>query len=157
MANWADVEMAVVLPSRNKDRFLSFFMDKDGNPKRSDGRHIKRCFLDEVHEEKNSHGMSCLRIECQCAWSAYSSFFVSKEEREENKTLIPLLEAMKESEVRRMTFYANEPGIGFEETGRYQEGIDEDIYYDSRDLYRDPYSEFLEEDEADEKTEKQME
>ena len=64
---------------------------------------------------------------------------------------------MKESEARRMTFYANEPGIGFEETGRYQEGVDDEVYYDSRDLYWDPYSEFLEEDDVDEKREKEME
>lgn len=79
------------------------------------------------------------------------------EERKENENIVPLLDTMKESEVRRMTFHANESGIGFEETGRYQEGVDEEIYYDSRDLYRDPYSEFLEEDEIDEKAEKQME
>lgn len=157
MANWAEVEMAVILPSRNKDRFLGFFLDPDGNNDKKKGKHLKRCFLENVGEEKNKHGMSCLRIECQCAWSAYSSFFASMEERKENKNIVPLLDAMKESEVRRMAFHANEPGIGFEETGRYQEGVDEEIYYDSRDLYRDPYCEFLEEDEIDEKAEKQME
>lgn len=31
MANWAEVEMAVILPSRNKDRFLGFFLDPDGS------------------------------------------------------------------------------------------------------------------------------
>ena len=157
MANWADVQMAVVLPSRNKDRFLSYFLNQDGEENPVKRKHFKRCFLDGVHEETNSHGMSCLRINCECAWSAYSSFFVSKEDRKEFPGVIPLLEGLKESEARRMTFYANEPGIGFEETGRYEKEVDDEVYYDSRDLYRDPYSEFLEEDDVDEKREKEME
>lgn len=157
MPNWADVQMAVILPSRNKDRFLSYFLNKEGEEDPVKRKHFKRCFLDSYNEETNDHGMSCLRIQCECAWSAYSSFFVSKEDRKEFKGVVPLLDGLKESEARRMTFYANEPGIGFEETGKYQEGVDDEVYYDSRDLYRDPYSEFLEEDDVDEKREKEME
>ena len=38
MANWAEVEMAVILPSRNKDRFLGFFLDPDGSNDRKKGK-----------------------------------------------------------------------------------------------------------------------
>lgn len=48
MANWAEVEMAVILPSRNKDRFLGFFLDPDGSNDKKKGKHLKRCFLESM-------------------------------------------------------------------------------------------------------------
>lgn len=54
MANWAEVEMAVTLPSRNKDGFLGFFLDPDGSNGKRKGKHLKRCFLESVGERRTN-------------------------------------------------------------------------------------------------------
>ena len=72
MPNWAETDMAVVMPSRNVNGFMGLFLSHD--PKENEGKkeYFGRTFLNDINEEKNDHGMSCLRISCDCAWSAYS-------------------------------------------------------------------------------------
>lgn len=143
--------MAVVIPSRNVDGFMALFLSHD--PKENEGKkeYFGRTFLNDMHEEKNSHGMSCLRISCDCAWSAWSCLFEGYPGEGEDGTRCPTLkEAVDRFEVRRMTLHSSEQGIGFEETATFDKGEGGEISYESRDLYRDPWCEYCDEEEMDE-------
>lgn len=151
MPNWAETDMAVVIPSRNVDGFMALFLSHD--PKENEGKkeYFGRTFLNDMHEEKNSHGMSCLRISCDCAWSAWSCLFEGYPGEGEDGTRCPTLkEAVDRFEVRRMTLHSSEQGIGFEETATFDRGEGGEISYESRDLYRDPWCEYCDEEERDE-------
>ena len=151
MPNWAETDMAVVMPSRNVNGFMGLFLSHD--PKENEGKkeYFGRTFLNDINEEKNDHGMSCLRISCDCAWSAYSCLIEGYPGTGDDGHRCPTLkEALDRYEVKRMTLHSSEPGIGFEETATFDKDEGSEVNYESRDLYRDPWCEFCDEDEEDE-------
>lgn len=156
MPNWTETEMAVVLPSDNAARFLGLFLSQDEKENAGKAEYFGRTFLTDHSEEKNGKGMSCLRVGCECAWSVYSCLFEGFPDGDGGKPHCPTLqEAIEKLGVKRLVIYSKEPDIGFEESVTYDmdEGGKPD--YQSRDLYKDPWCECL--DDADEaKEEKEM-
>lgn len=151
MPNWAMASMSVVLPTRNAKAFQSLFLGDDEKENEGKKEYFARTFLNQVVEEKNDKGMSLLHIDAQCAWSV-GSCLIDKRESEEGKPIaITLEEAIRKCEVKRLTLYSNEPGIGFEETALFDLDKGDEVYYESRETYRDPYCDFLDTDDVDEK------
>lgn len=151
MPNWAMASMSVVLPTRNAKSFESLFLSDDGKENESKKECFARTFLNQVEEEKNGKGMSLLHIDAQCAWSA-ESCLIEKHKGEEGKpTPLTLEEAIRKYEVKRLTLYSNEPGMGFEETILFDRDDGDDVRYESRETYKDPYCDFLDSGDVDEK------
>lgn len=151
MPNWTMTSMSVVLPTRNVSKFTSLFLGEDETKNRAKKECFSRTFLNEIHEEKNDRGMSLLHIDAQCAWSV-SSCLMTKRENREKPVVLSIEEAIEKYEVKRLTVYSNEPGMGFEETILFDRDEGDDVYYESRETYKDPYCDFLDEEDIDEKT-----
>jgi hypothetical protein len=142
--------MGVVLPSRNVDKFKSYFLSHNSEENESKKVYFRRTFLDDIDEDKNEHGMSCLHISCECAWSVASCIVDGNPEKNDDGTRCPpLKEVCKDCEVSRLTIYSVEPGVGFEESVTFNKDEGEDIQYSSRDTYPDPWNEFVDQDEED--------
>jgi len=75
MPNWAETEMAVVLPTRNVPKFKSLFLSEKSEENESKKKYFARTFVNDINEKKNKNGMTCLRVSCNCAWSVYSCLF----------------------------------------------------------------------------------
>ena len=149
MPNWASGECSAVLPSRKADRFRSFFLEGRGEDNKAKDRYFARTFLDNYESEANEKGMALVRISFSSAWSAYSCLMQKKDDPK----CISLKEALDECEVKRFTLHCSEEGIGFEESMVFDREESEDVIYESRDLYKDPWNEFLDENDVDEEKE----
>jgi hypothetical protein len=149
MPNWTETEMAVVLPTRNVKAFKDLFLSQ--NPKENEGKkeYFGRTFIDDSSEEKNKLGLSCLHVTCECAWSAYSCL-IEGYPGGDGHHCPTIKEAIDKNEVKRLTLYSKEPGIGFEETMTFDREKSPEVKYESRDLFPDPWNEAAFDDEADE-------
>ena len=139
MANLAYGNLTAVLPTKNVDRFKDYFLDgtlKD----HSRGEYFYRTYITDDEVTNNNKGMSLLRVSFECAWSV-SSCMMSLNEGKEGNRCILLEEAIKECDVKRLTLWSSESGIGFEESIAYKKG--EPLDYQSRELYKDPLDEYL--------------
>ena len=139
MANLAYGNLTAVLPTKNVDRFKGYFLDgtlKD----HSRGEYFYRTYITDDEVTNNNKGMSLLRVSFECAWSV-SSCMMSLNEGKEGNRCILLEEAIKECDVKRLTLWSSESGIGFEESITYKKG--EPLDYQSRELYKDPLDEYL--------------
>lgn len=139
MANLAYGNLTAVLPTKNVDRFKDYFLDgtlKD----HSRGEYFHRTYITDDEVTSNNKGMSLLRISFECAWSV-SSCMMSLNEGKDGNRCIFLEEAINECEVKRLTLWSSESGIGFEESITYKKG--EPLDYQSRELYKDPLDEYL--------------
>lgn len=152
MPNWTETELVVVLPSRNAEKFKGYFLSHNSEENKEKNRYFGRTFLDDFNEEKNQHGMSCLRISCECAWSVSSCMIEGyPDDKEKGIYCMTLAEACKECEVSRLRALSTEPGIGFQESVTYDKDDDGKVNYESRDTYPDPWCEYVDENEVDEK------
>lgn len=97
--------------------------------------------------EKNDHDLSLVRADFDCAWSVTSCMIDSKGGYVDEKPHISLKTATKELGIQRVTCKSIETGIGFEEFVTFDIDNNFGIQEDSRDLYPEPYDEWLEPDE----------
>ncbi len=158
MPNWAETDMAVVLPTRNVPNFKSLFLSEKSEENEKKNKYFARTFLNDIQEENNKNGMTCLRVSCNCAWSIYSCLFEGYPGVKEDGHVCPTIkESIKECEVKRMVIHSVEPGMGFEESSVFDKDEGDDVSYESRDLYKDPWCEYLDDDEKDETLKKEPE
>ncbi len=149
MPNWAMGECSAVMPERKVDRFRSYFLEGRGEDNKAKERYFARTFLDNFETETNGKGMALVRVSFSSAWSAYSCLM----QRRDDPKCITLKEALEECEAKRFTLHSAEEGIGFEESLVYDKDESDEIIYESRDLYKDPWNEFLDEGDVDEEKE----
>ena len=116
MPNWCNARMAVVLPTRNVERFKDLFLGHSEEENKNKDRYFARTFLNDSDEvERNDKGMSCVTVDFDCAWSVWSCMFDRTGYVDEKKC--PSLQTIvKELEIQRIIGKSNEPGMGFEES-----------------------------------------
>ena len=147
MPNWAETDVAFVLPTKKVALLRSFFLSHNPEDNKGRKRYFARTFLNDCDVENNEKGMSLLRVNCDCAWSANSCMVEGYQNDSDDVELMNLEKAIKECEIVRLTLRSYEPGIGFEESATYDKEKSKDINYESRDLYPDPGCECLDEEE----------
>jgi hypothetical protein len=54
MPNWAETDMAVVLPTRNVPNFKSLFLSEKSEENDKKNKYFARTFLNDIKEENNS-------------------------------------------------------------------------------------------------------
>lgn len=60
--------MAVVLPTRNVERFKDLFLGHSEEESKNKDRYFARTFLNDSDEvERNDKGMSCVTVDFDCA------------------------------------------------------------------------------------------
>ena len=155
MPNWAETEIAAVMPTRNADSFLNLFLSWDGKGNEEKKEYFGRSFLTDSHIEDNGKGMCCVRVSCNCAWSANSCLVKGYPDNPEKGTHCwNLKEAIDKLHIRRLALYAREPLIGFEERANYDRDSDGGkLTCDDRDLFPDPWCEYCDEDEVEDESE----
>lgn len=119
MANQSYGVMNLILPTKNKNKFLNL-LSYDNN-----GEEEYICaWADDFREENNKNGFTYLSIDFWCKWSVYSSLIDDGKDSysKSDENSLSLLEALKKYEVERIDIYAEEPGIGFCETVSYEKG-----------------------------------
>lgn len=149
MPNWCNARMAVVLPTRNVERFKDLFLGHSEEENENKDRYFARTFLNDSDEvERNDKGMSCVTVDFDCAWSVWSCMFDRTGYVDEKKC--PSLQTIvKELEIQRIIGKSNEPGMGFEESITFDIQGENGITCDERDIFPDPDCEGLEIDDAD--------
>ena len=147
MPNWAIGELSAVLPTRNVERFKSYFLGRTAEENKNRKRFFARTFLNEVDMESNNKGMTLLRISFDSAWGIYPCMV---EEHPDDSRCITIEQAIRECEVKRLTVLANEQGCGFEESITFDKDESDEVRFESRDLYKDPWNEYLDEYDVDE-------
>jgi hypothetical protein len=157
MPNWAETDVAAVMPTRKVEEFKSYFLSHNPEENKDRKKYFGRTFLNDVNEEKNAKGMSLVRVNCDCAWSADSCMVEGYQSDGTEVELMNLEKAIKACEIRRLTLRSYEPGIGFEESATYDADKDKEVQYESRDLYPDPGCDFLDDDEEDDQKNGQKE
>lgn len=145
MPNWADSEISIVLPTKYADKFENLFLERDCENNKEKGRYFARCFKHYSERENNAHGLTRLFIHFDAAWSLYSCM-VDGYPQESGGKCPTLEEACREMKVVRLMAYSKEPGLVFEEQILFSS--ENGFSYDSRDLYSEPYYDFLDEDET---------
>ena len=85
------------------------------------------------------------------------SFFSIKRIAVKDNGFTTIKESIKECEVKRLVIHSVEPGMGFEESSVFDKDEGDDVSYESRDLYKDPWCEYLDDDEKDETLKKEPE
>jgi hypothetical protein len=157
MPNWAETDVAAVMPTRKVEEFKSYFLSHNPEENKDRKKYFGRTFLNDVNEEKNAKGMSLVRVNCDCAWSADSCMVEGYQSDGKEVELMNLEKAIKACEIHRLTLRSYEPGIGFEESATYDADKDKEVKYESRDLYPDPGCECLDDDESDDQKNGQKE
>lgn len=116
MANWACGEMQLVLPTKNVDRFLEY-ADGEQEP------YFYRSVFDLQDREDNSHGLTKLTLNVECAGSACGCLIDRCAEIEE---CLSLEVVCRELEVRRLAASFEECGMMFGERITYDQesGLD---------------------------------
>ena len=117
MPNWATGSMTLVLPTKNADKFLSFI-------ERNEDKHFYRTtFTENEAPANNSHGLTKLSFNVECAWSAENCLVNPDADAED---CIPFEELCKQLKVQRLSARFEEHGLMFGET----------LYYDMKMPHR---------------------
>jgi hypothetical protein len=61
MPNWAETDVAAVMPTRKVEEFKSYFLSHNPEENKDRKKYFGRTFLNDVNEEKNAKGMSLVR------------------------------------------------------------------------------------------------
>lgn len=147
MPNWAMGECSAILPTRNVERFKSYFLGRTAEENESRKRFFYRTFVDNFDVENNNKGMSLLHVSFESAWGIYPCMI---EQHLDDPRCLTIKDAIRNCEVKRLTVLANEQGMGFEESIVFDKDEANEVLFESRDLYKDPWNEFLDEDDMDE-------
>ena len=142
MPNWATGSMTLVLPTKNVDKFLSFI-------ERNEDKHFYRTtFTENEAPANNSHGLTKLSFNVECAWSAENCLVNPDADAED---CIPLEELCKQLKVQRLSARFEEHGLMFGETLYYDK--EDGLSYDSfeleteADIDFDDYEEYIDDEE----------
>ncbi len=146
MPNWAMGECSAVLPTRNVEKFKSYFLSQTAEENEDKKKYFARTFVDNVDGETNRKGMTLLHVSFYCAWGIYPCMV----EIPDDPKCIKMEDAIKECEVKRLIVHSYEKGMGFEESLVFDRDEGNEVLFESRDLYKDPWNEFLDEDDMDE-------
>ena len=139
MANYTESSMSVILPTTKVDDFIKLFISKGGDDERLT---FSRTYLINMLVDVQNKDLTLLRIDFECAWSIYSCLL------EDNAEHPNLRDVVKDFDVQKMVIYSKETGIGFEESVIYNKDEDEELQYESRDLYYDPLMLYLRKEES---------
>ncbi len=143
MPNCCYGNLTCVLPSKNVDKFRDYFLTGTINDQHRKV-YFYRTFLTDDEVTSNDKRMSLLRVSFECAWSAEHCFLKPHEGKDKNSCIL-LEDAIKNCDVRRLTIWSSESGMGFEESITYEKGGS--IDFKTRDLYPDPLDEYLREED----------
>lgn len=136
MPNWANVDITVKLPIKNKEKFLDLFLDWNSEEKnKGKSRYLARTFLIDSSEENTDGEIIELYVACNCAWSVHTCWF---EEHDECPTIE---QVCKELEVAELKVFGYEVGWGFAEEILYSK--DNELEYNCRELTKAEYKEFV--------------
>ena len=139
MANYTESSMSVILPTTKVDDFIKLFISKGEDDERLT---FSRTYLINMLVDVQNKDLTLLRIDFECVWSIYSCLL------EDNAEHPNLRDVIKDFDVHKMVIYSKETGIGFEESVIYNKDEDEELQYESRDLYYDPLMLYLRKEES---------
>lgn len=139
MANYTESSMSVILPTSKVEEFVKLFITRGDDEERVT---FSRTYLINMLVDVQNKDLTLLRIDFECAWSIYSSML------EDNGEHPNLKKVVKDFDVHKMVIYSKETGIGFEESVVYCKNEDEELQYESRDLYYDPLMLYLKKEES---------
>lgn len=111
MPNWTEAKMTVILPAKNRFKFLHFFEDYDSETHTDNERHFYRTQLLDGKMMPVDKKNVKLEIVFLSAWSVWSCLF----DCDEQDSYITLEKVIKKTKVLRLTVNSDEPGIGFKE------------------------------------------
>lgn len=125
MANWTSTKINVVLPTKNVEKFLSYFIEKDEAGKKQ-GIYFYRTFIiDGSYRDDLKDGNTILGISCECAWSVYECMIRDTGFWE----CLTLKKAISECDIKKLKAMSDEPGMEFVEFIEYDGGLPDAIKY----------------------------
>lgn len=138
MANYTESFMSVILPTSKVEDFKRLFIGNDDSDEERDT--FNRTYLIDMVIDVQNKELTLLRIDFECAWSIYSCML------EDNEGYPTLYDVIEKFDIRKLAIYSKETGIGFEESVMFDKYEDDELQYDSRDLFYDPRVMYLEEE-----------
>ena len=138
MANYTESFMSVILPTSKVEDFKRLFIGKDDSNEERET--FNRTYLIDMVVDVKNKELTLLRIDFECAWSIYSCML------EDNEGYPNLYDVIEKFDIRKLAIYSKETGIGFEESVMFDKYEDDELQYDSRDLFYDPRVMYLEEE-----------
>lgn len=131
MANYTESFMSVILPTSKVEDFKRLFIGNDDSDEERDT--FNRTYLIDMVIDAQNKELTLLRIDFECAWSIYSCML------EDNEGFLNLEDVIRDFSIQKLAIYSKETGIGFEESVMFDRDEDEELQYDSRDLFYDPH------------------